>query len=205
LNQPCTLNFVFRDAHETYIGMAARCTLDIGERVTMANREFGTVVFRALTVMDLADSMTHTSSSDDFALVRIDGSELHRVSPVVLDTGRAPHGVTTSEQTAPGAPMFVTAQDAGFGQTPARHNRAGLLISHDAQGFHLAVPASFGIGGAPVLDQHYNAYGVMSSSLHLNGPYGTTIERVLRLLGEAGFAVELITAWDQARAIGLQG
>jgi hypothetical protein len=196
LNQPCTLNFVFRDARHTYIGMAARCSLGVGERVTTANREFGTVVFHAITLVNLEDSMTHASSVDDFALVRIDPSELHRVSPVVLDTGRAPHGIATSEEVAPGDMMFLTAQDTVFGRTPARH-RAGVLTSHDVQGFHIAVPASFGIGGAPVLTNRYDAYGVMSSAAHVNGPYGMTIERVLHLLEEAGVRVELVTAYDE--------
>lgn len=194
---PCTLNFVFRDRRHTYIGSTARCAQTVGERATMADREFGTVVYRALTISTLEESVTHTQSIDDFALIRVDASEVHRVSPVVMDVGRSPHGVTTADQTNQGDVVFMTGQGAGFRQGGIRH-RVGVLTSDDERGFHIAIPASLGDGGAPVLDINFNAYGVLASSANANGPYGTTIERVLQLLDEAGFDVELVTAYDSS-------
>ncbi len=61
----CTLNFIFRDARHTYIGTVTRCAQQLGERAAMAGREFGTVVFQAITLKNLADvdSVTKNLSS----------------------------------------------------------------------------------------------------------------------------------------------
>ena len=193
--QPCTLSFVFRDSRHTYIGSVARCAATVGERASMADRQFGTVVFRASgTLAPVEESIdTRPEALDDFALIRVDASQLHRVSPVVLDVGRAPQGVTTADRTKQGDQMSMTGQGAGYREGPTRHRR-GALIVDDHRGFHLAIPASLGDGGSPVLDANFNAYGVLSSSVHVKGPYGMTIERILHLLDEGGFDVELATA-----------
>lgn len=193
---PCTLNFVFRDAQHTYIGGSARCLRRVGERAAMANREFGTVVFHVLEVRDLADSVTHVTPLDEFALIRVDRSERHRVSPVVLGVNFAPTGVKTADTTDPGDLLYMTGQGVGFRQSKTQH-RAGALLTDNERGFHAAIPASLGDGGAPLLDESYNAYGVLSSSLNTNGPYGTTVERILQLLDDAGFKVELVTGYDE--------
>ena len=190
---PCTLNFVFRDAKHTYIGGGARCLRQVGERATIANREFGTVVYHIIEVTDRVDSVTHVAPADEFALIRVDPSQVHRVSPVVLGVNFSPTGVKTSDQTAPGDLLYMTGQGAGFRQSSP--HRAGALLSDNDRGFHAAIPASLGDGGAPVLDGAYNAYGVVSSSGNINGPYGTTVERVLHLLDGAGFDVELVTGY----------
>lgn len=191
---PCTLNFVFRDANYTYIGGGARCLRQVGERAVIANREFGTVVFHIIQVRDFVDSVTHVAPADEFALIRVDASEVHRVSPVVLDVNFAPTGVTTSDTTAAGDLLWMTGQGAGFRQS-ARH-RAGALLSDNERGFHAAIPSSLGDGGAPVLDGNYNALGILSSSGNINGPYGTTVERILQLLDAAGFDVKLATGYE---------
>jgi hypothetical protein len=185
---PCSLNFVFRDKKHTYIGAGARCLHEVGERAAMANREFGTVVYY------VGEGQT---AGDEFALIRVDESELHRVSPVVLGVNFAPTGVKTSDETAAGNVLYMTGQGAGFRESQTQH-RAGVLVSDNERKFEAAIPTSLGDGGAPVLDQAYNAYGVMSSSLNPNGgaPYGITVERILHLLDGAGFKVELVTGYD---------
>ena len=191
---PCTLGFVFRDANHTYIGGGARCLREVGERAVIANREFGTVVYHIIEVADRVDSLTHVAPADEFALIRVDPSEVHRVSPVVLDVNFAPTGWTTSDKTNARELLWMTGQGAGFRQS-TRH-RAGALLSDNPRGFHAAIPASLGDGGAPVLDEAYNALGVISSSGNINGPYGTTVERILQLLDGAGFDVELVTGYE---------
>lgn len=198
---PCTMNFVFRDARHTYIGASPRCLRQVGERAAMADREFGTVVFHVLDVGDLVTSVTHVTPLDEFALIRVDASEVHRVSPVVLGLNFSPAGVTTSDETAAGDVLYMTGQGAGFRQSHTQH-RAGALLSDNDRGFHAAIPASLGDGGAPVLDDSYNAYGVISSSLNINGPYGTTVERILRLLDGAGFELELVTGYEDDNKLG---
>ena len=183
---PCTLNFVFHDAKHTYIGASARCVHQVGERAVMANREFGTVVYY------VGEGQTQ---GDEFSLIRVDESELHRVSPVVLGINFSPTGVKTSGETAAGDLLYMTGQGVGFRQSQTQH-RAGVLHYDDERKFDAAIPASLGDGGAPVLDDAYNAYGIMSSSAGPNGPYGITVERVLHLLDRAGFDVELVTGYD---------
>lgn len=187
---PCTLNFVFRDANHTYIGASARCLHDVGERAAMAGREFGSVVFYV---------GEGQAAGDEFALIRVDDSEVHRVSPVVLGLNFSPTGVKTHDQTASGDVLYMTGQAAGFRQTQTQH-RAGVLLSDSERKFDAAIPAGLGDGGAPVLDQAYNAYGVLSSSLNPGGgaPYGITVERILHLLDQAGFDVELVTGYEDA-------
>lgn len=191
----CTLSFVFRDRRHTYIGTVARCG-DDGDRASMAGREFGTVVFFASTLFSEPVTpivQSGTGSIDDLALIQVDASELHRVSPVVLDVGRAPGGVTTTDRTKEGDEMSMTGQGIAYRDGPARHRR-GVLISDDQRAFHLAIPATVGDGGSPVLDANFNAYGMLSSGGSPKGPYGMTIEYILHLLRKGGFHVELVTA-----------
>ena len=187
---PCTLNFVFRDAQNTYIGTAARCTVAVGERVTMDDREFGTVVFRAFSGTEEAFEWV----ADDFALIRVDQSEVHRVSPVVLGTGRAPHGITTSEMVAVGEPLLMTGQGVGLSGPPTR-TRPGVLLANDPGGFRAAFIMTPGDPGAPVLDSYFRALGVLSAASG-PGPFGTTVERIVVLLREAGYDLELLTGWE---------
>ena len=189
--QPCTLSFVFRDRRHTYIGTVGRCSATgVGDRASMAGREFGTVVLHAIEVVETEDFF---ETIDDLTLIRVDDSELHRVSPVVLDVGRAPQGVTTADRTNAGDQMLMTGQGAGYREGPTRHRR-GALVSDNHETFNLAIPASLGDGGSPVLDVNFNAYGVLSSSLSPKGPYGMTVEYILRLIDQGGFDVELVTA-----------
>lgn len=136
---PCTLNFVFRDAKHTYIGASARCVREIGERAVMANREFGTVVFYV---------GEGTTGGDEFALIRVDASEVHRVSPVVLGVNFSPTGVQTADKTAPGDVLYMTGQGVGFRQSQTQH-RVGVLVSDNERKFDAAIPSSLGDGGAP--------------------------------------------------------
>lgn len=152
----------------------------------MANREFGTVVFYV---------GEGTTGGDEFALIRVDESEVHRVSSVVLGVNFSPTGVKTTDKTAPGDVLYMTGQGVGFRQSQTQH-RVGVLHFDNERKFEAAIPSSLGDGGAPVLDDAYNAYGVMSSSLSANGPYGITVERILHLLEHAGFEVKLVTGYD---------
>lgn len=191
----CTLNFILRDARDLYTGTTGRCTAAVGERVATAGREFGTVVFRVVTATSQADSvLTSTTSKDDYALIRIDRSQRHRVSPVVLDVGISPLGLATSDQTSEGSLVFMTGQGFGLSQWPTRH-RIGPLVSDDPGGYRALYPSTLGDGGAPVLTQDFHAYGVQSSSIGLNGAFGMTMTRVLELLADNGYDLELITAY----------
>lgn len=184
LGGPCTLNFVFRDANHTYIGAGARC-LRLGERAVTVNGEFGTVVYY------VGEGQT---GGDEFALIRVDASEVHRVSPVVRGAGVSPTGVKTTDKTAAGDVMYMTGQGKGFRESGTQY-RTGALVADTEQTFNAAIPASLGDSGAPVLDFGYNAYGVLNSSVGANGPYGTTVERILVLLDAAGWDVELVTGY----------
>lgn len=180
------MNFVFRDANHTYIGAGARC-LRLGERAVTASQEFGTVVFY------VGEGQT---GGDEFALIRVDPSEVHRVSPVVLGLGLSPMGVGTTDQTAPGDLLYMTGQGQGYRHSGTQY-RTGVLVADTERKFEVAIPASLGDGGAPVLDANYNAYGVLNSSVNpsVGAPYGITVERILQLLDNSTFDVELVTGY----------
>lgn len=202
----CTLGFVFRDRHDTYIGTSAFCSgtqrddgtfgSGVGNRAVMSDREFGTIVYWLKSGTG-PNSAATPPWQEDFALIRVDRSEVHRVSPVVADVGQAPHGITTSTQASDGSLVFASGSGVGMAQKPTRH-RIGALVAHDDRGFQLAFAGSAGDGGAPVLypkGNTFNAYGVLSPFDHTSG---MTIERVMLRLAEAGFDLELVTGVDNS-------
>ena len=204
----CTLNFVFTDRDEpdsrnvpdddvkrTYIGTSGRCTYQVGERVaTPAGEEFGTVVFRVMTGSEEPVELIDQGPIDDFALIQVDESYVQHVSPIILSVGRAPTGFTTEDATPDGAVVFMYGQGVGVNQTEATRGRTGHLVSDDARHFKARLaPLTFGDAGAPLVHAtDGKALGVVSVA-GVPSARGTTIERVLVLLREAGFDVTLVT------------
>jgi hypothetical protein len=91
----CTMNFVFKDAENTYIGAARHCTLAVGDREAAPDiGEFGTVVFRASCGHRRHRSRARREgpATDDFSLIRIDADKLEMVSPVVRGPARRRRG-----------------------------------------------------------------------------------------------------------------
>jgi hypothetical protein len=105
----CTANFVFRDGSATYIGQAAHCSgtggstavngctspsLPLGTSVTVAGASRpGTLVYNSwLTMQARGETDAATCLYNDFALVRLDPSDVGKVDPTVPGFG-GPTGV----------------------------------------------------------------------------------------------------------------
>jgi hypothetical protein len=190
----CTLNLVFTDANDTYIGTSGRCTHRVGERVaTPSGEEFGTVVFRVMTGSDGPEELVDSGPIDDFALIQVDESYVPYVSPVILGLGRRPTGLTTSGETHDGAALFTHGQGVAVNQTEATRKRTGRLVSDDRRSFNAILgPVTPGDSGAPVVhSSDGKALGILSV-LGIPSARGTTMERVLFLLRRAGFDVSLV-------------
>ena len=185
----CTLNFVFEGqtlARKLYIGTAGHCVNGVGERVTMADGEIGTVAFRVLEF------------PDDFALIEIDGALRELVSPEVRGLG-GPTGSTDAGSTEVGDEVRLYGHGLVYGLTELTRGRPGVLTHDDAATWHAALPAIFGDSGGPVLHGSTGrALGVISGvSGDQTRPHtvnGTTVARALDLVAAAGLPVRLVTA-----------
>jgi len=188
----CTLNFVFQGAADRtlYIGTAGHCTDVVGQRVSTAAGEIGTVAFRVL------------EGTDDFAIIEID-ERLHAlVSPKVRGLG-GPTGSTTAAGTTAGDRVMLYGHGMVYGSFEATRARSGLLTKDDAFEWFAALPAIFGDSGGPVLHGPSGAAlgvisGVSADQTRPHTVMGTTIERALELLAEAGLPVELKLATPDA-------
>jgi hypothetical protein len=183
----CTLNFVFAGAHgRRYIGTAGHCVDGVGDRVSTADTgEFGTVVYRIL------------DDDDDFSLIRIDANKRGKVNPEVRAFG-LPVGYARASEAQAGDLLQLTGYGLGFSINAATRTRPGILMSQDSHQYFAELPAIFGDSGGPVVNVSTGqALGVVSGIAPTIPPstlYGSTVERVLKLLHSSGFrAVRLLT------------
>lgn len=197
----CTLNFVFVDASDTYVGTAGRCTYEVGERVSAPDiGEFGTVVYRVFSEPDDPTSfLPWFSHPDDFALIRIDPTMLVHVSPVVRGVGLAPAGFTLSNETAPGDAVLVYGQGIVLSSAEETRLRPAVLMLQQEWQYEIEVALTVGDSGAPIIHQETGkALGVISA-LGVPTTLGPTMERILVLLHEAGFQVSLAGSSQTSR------
>lgn len=182
----CTLNFVFRDASHTYIGTAGHCVDHLGQEVRTPDGRIGLVAFHVL------------EDADDFALIRLDRQVLGRVRPNALG-GAGPTGVASGAETAVGDVVRLYGYGMVYGSSEATRPRSGILLSDDSEQWRAALPAIFGDSGGPVLHSRSGtALGIISGiGFDQTRPHtvlGTTVERALELVAEAGLPVKLATA-----------
>ncbi len=181
----CTLNFVFTDATNTYIGTAGHCA-DAGDRVSNAAAGlFGTVVFDE-------DGVT------DFALIRVDAGKVGLVSAGVRQWG-GPTGVASTSTAAAGDTLALYGFGIGFGSAAQTRPREGVLLSYNGVEYRAETAAVNGDSGAPLLDlDDGKAVGIISHFDLVAAPpatdEGPTVDRIQARLAAAGFAVTLQTA-----------
>ena len=181
----CTLNFVFTDGVEPYIGTAGHCTNAVGERVASPDiGAFGTVVFR------------RDRGPDDFALIRIDPGLDAMIDPATRSFD-GPTGVVSHSETTTGDLVGLSGYGMGFRSAGQTRARTGVLTSQSAERFTAALPAVFGDSGGPVVHLASGAaLGIVSGIGPTVPPstlLGTTVERALWLANDAGFSVQLVT------------
>lgn len=177
----CTLNFVWRDATNLFVGTAGHCVSGVGARVENdLGQAWGTVVFDA--------------GSPDFALLRVDALFRPTVVAEVRHWG-GPTAVVDPATTNAGDPIMMYGYGMVFGSTEQTRARTGVLVTDGAYSYSSDIPAIFGDSGGPVLHRLTGeALGVVSQLGAGSTLTGPTIVHVENALAAAGFDLELVTA-----------
>jgi len=195
----CTLNFVFSDAADRlFIGTAGHCTTHVGQQIVLVGdgSTIGEVTFRETgayasdleVLMDPVGWAGYVTNDIDFALIAIDPERYSEVSPAVRGWG-GPTGVAEPSETEAGQLILQFGQGHGIRDTPLQA-RQGVLIDHDEEMFEFAMPVSGGDSGSPVI------HAATGKALgHVHGFHnGSSLPRILRVLAEAGYDLEIVTA-----------
>ncbi|HEX4345413.1 MAG TPA: serine protease [Solirubrobacteraceae bacterium] len=177
----CTANFVFRDAHDTYVGQAAHCSgtgaetatngctsqsLPIGTAVTVtgATRP-GTLVYNSwLTMQALHETDADTCAYNDLALVRLDPADAANVDPTVPGFG-GPTGVASG----PGvlASVFSYGNSELRGAIAQLSPKQGLVVQVDgggwSRGVYTVTPGIPGDSGSGFMNASGQAVGILST------------------------------------------
>lgn len=186
----CSLNFVFKDASNTYIGTAGHCASGTGGRVsTPGIGAWGTIV------VDI-------DGATDFALIRVDAAKLGLVRADVQHWG-GPTGVIGPSETAPGDLLAIYGYGIGFSLTEPSRAKQGVLLDHTPTEYVADTWAVNGDSGGPVLHKATGkALGVISSfNLPISTDIGPTIPAIQAALAARGYNVALQTAASSGQTV----
>lgn len=160
----CTFNWVFHQVvqptaeepepvPEVYIGTAAHCTDDLGERTELAGfGEIGSVVYDA----DLANS------DSDFSLIRIDPELVGETNPQMRGFV-GPTGYVVPDDLAVGDQVDVHGYGIALGWNDVTRSRFGFLTGWNDREYVADMPAVNGDSGSPLLhDETGKALGIIS-------------------------------------------
>lgn len=195
----CTYNWVFydlvyptaEDPHPTpavYIGTAAHCTDDLGERTVLPGvGHIGTVVYDS----DLV------GSDVDFSLVEIDAPLVEETNPQMRGFV-GPTRVVAADDLEVGDQVDVHGYGIVLGQNDLTRSRFGFLVNWTDHEYVADMPAVNGDSGAPLLhDETGAALGIISrygfSAMPPSTDVGPLMTWVMDELEEAGFDVTIAT------------
>lgn len=174
----CTANFVFYDATDVYLGSAAHCTIAPGHsdpngcvsrsrpegtKVTVqgATRP-ATLVYNSWRTMErVGERDLNTCEYNDFALLRLDPADHHRVNPT-LPHWNGPEGI--SNTTRAGEEIYANGNSRLRLGLEALQPKVGVALGEHHGGWahrvYLAAPGIPGDSGGAVLDHNGQAVGV---------------------------------------------
>ena len=196
----CSWNWVFHDVvrrdpqtgtyptPKAYIGTAAHCTDEVGQRVAAVDiGEFGTVVYDSDDI----------ESQVDFSLVRIDADKVGQVHPQMFGFA-APTGFVTSEELAVGDVLAHHGYGLLLGQNDVTRDRYGLVVGKTEHEYVAETMAQFGDSGSPFARlETGEAVGIVSryglDRVPPSTDVGPLLPWILQHLADAGFRVELAT------------
>lgn len=179
----CTLNFVFKDAANTYIGTAGHCAEGTGGRASTSGLgSWGTIVVDIDTAVD-------------FALIRVDAAKLSLVRADVQHWG-GPTGIATPADAGAGDLLALYGYGMGFDVSEPTRAKQGVLLSHTSTSYVADTWAVFGDSGGPVLHKDTGlAVGIVSQfNLPVSTDVGPTVPAILNALSARGYSVTLQTA-----------
>jgi hypothetical protein len=183
----CTLNFVYDRGGKTYLGTAAHCVANVGQRVRdIDGVEFGSVAF-------IGDEST---AEWDFAFIEVDSEDLGRVSPAVKGHPQYPKGSTAPSDTLRGDTIQLSGYGLGYGTTKTtQEQRTAIMGFDDAESYDVTGPIHWGDSGGPLVHIHTGkALGIVSRlCAGVCSEWGPTVQGILAKAASRGFAVTLRT------------
>lgn len=142
----CTMNFVFTDGTDLYMGTAGHCVSGVGDRVRIAGEgTVGTVVVEEL----------------DWALVRLDDDLHDRVDPQMCYWG-GPTDLVTGDP-GPGTLLKQYGHGILLGWTSPTRPRGGVATKWTEWTVDYNGPQVWGDSGSPVITADGGAAGSVSS------------------------------------------
>ena len=183
----CTLNFAYTGGGKTYLGTAAHCVANVGQRVRdYDNVEFGSVAF-------IGDANV---AEWDFAFIEVDAEDLARVSPAVKGHPQFPKGSTVPSDTLTGDTIQLSGYGLGYGTTKAtQENRQAVMGFDDAESYDVTGPIHWGDSGGPLVHiRTGKALGIVSRlCAGACSEWGPTVQGILAKAASRGFPVTLRT------------
>lgn len=189
----CSANFVFADARSVYLGQAGACSGVRGDtcgrgvgsqigapvKIQGASRP-GRVVYHSYNTMhDVRENHGVTCGYNDFALVRIDPADVHRVNPSVPVWGGPAEGDATS---SPGDAAYSYGTSKSRGGYDELGSRAGV----NAETAHYTIDTVTGWGPG----KHEWGNLIHFTTPRMEGDWGSGV------LDAKGRALGLITSWS---------
>jgi hypothetical protein len=183
----CTLNFAYTGGGKTYLGTAAHCVANVGQRVRdIENVEFGSVAF-----------IGHESSTEwDFAFIEVDTEDLSRVSPAVKGHPAYPKGSTVPTDTLTGDTIQLSGYGLGYGTTkPTQEQRTAVMGFDNTELYDVTGPIHWGDSGGPLVHiRTGKALGIVSRlCAGACSEEGPTVQGILAKAASRGFPVTLRT------------
>jgi hypothetical protein len=183
----CTLNFAYSGNGKTYLGTAAHCVANIGQRVRdIDGVEFGSVAF-------IGDANT---TQWDFAFIEVDAEDLGRVSPAVKGHPAYPKGSTVPADTLSGDTIQLSGYGLGYGTTPTTQEKRTAVMGFDnTELYDVTGPIHWGDSGGPLVHVRTGkALGIVSRlCAGACSEEGPTVQGILAKAASRGFAVTLRT------------
>jgi hypothetical protein len=176
----CTSNFIFTRGTETYIGQSAHCSgtgaatdtngcdaesLPLGTRVEIDGASVkGTLVYNSWIAMQQAgETDEETCAYNDFALVRIDPSDVAKVNPSIPNFG-GPQGVGTAST---GQQVYTYGNSSLRAGITLLSPKNGAVVQRTPGGWSYSVytvtPGIPGDSGSAFLNQNGQALGTLST------------------------------------------
>lgn len=197
----CTFDWLFADpvTGAYYVGIAAHCTDDIGQNVSLVGHgEIGTVVFDS-------DNGTLQEGSGidegvDFSLIRLH-DDVNRIAHPQMLGFDGPSGFVTCDEVVVGESIGFHGYGVGVGQLEPTRARQGILSGCDGQDYGAQTAAIYGDSGAAVLHLPTGkALGIVSRlGLDHETPSeltGATLPYIFQELEKAGFGGVMLATAD---------
>lgn len=177
----CTFNFLFEGPNGTgYIGTAAHCTDEVGERLELPGvGAIATVVY---------DS--GSTEGVDFTLARLDDDKIGIAHPKMLGWD-GPTGWMEPDDLAVGDIIQLHGYGLVLGQNDVTRDRQGVLVAWTDREYDVDMPAVNGDSGSPLMHESGKAFGIISRYGVADGvpstDSGPLFPYIFEALAEAGY------------------